>query len=45
MKIFGFSSKKEVEEKERLARESARREAMGDLRERDKRTRQNVVGR
>lgn len=43
MKIFGFSSKKEVEEKERLARESARREAMGDLRERDKRTRQNVL--
>lgn len=43
MKIFGFSSKKEVEEKERLAREAARREAMGDLRERDKRTRQNVL--
>ncbi len=43
MKIFGFSSKKEVEEKERLAREEARREAMGDLRERDKRTKQNVL--
>ena len=43
MKIFGFSSKKEVEEKERLAREEARRQAMGDLAERDKRTRNNVL--
>ena len=43
MSFFGFSSKKEVEEKERLAREEARREAMGDLRERDKRTKQNVL--
>ena len=43
MKIFGFSSKKEVEERERLAREEARRQAMGDLVERDKRTKQNVL--
>ena len=43
MSIFGFSSKKEVEEKERLAREEARRQAMGDLAERDKRTKQNVL--
>lgn len=43
MGLFGFSSKKEVAEKERLARESARREAMGDLRERDKRTRERVL--
>lgn len=39
MSFFGFSSKKEVEEKERQAREEARRQAMGDLAERDKRTR------
>ena len=43
MSFFGFSSKKEVEEKERLAREEARREAMGDLAERDKRTREGVL--
>ena len=43
MGLFGFSSKKEVAEKERLARESARREAMGDLRERDERTRERVL--
>ncbi len=43
MSIFGFSSKKEVEERERQAREEARRKAMGDLAERDKRTRQNVL--
>ena len=43
MSIFGYSSKKEVEEKERLAREKARREAMGDLNERDKRTKQSVL--
>lgn len=43
MSIFGFSSKKEVEEKERQAREEARRQAMGDLAERDKRTKQNVL--
>ena len=43
MSIFGFSSKKEVEEKERQAREQARRQAMGDLVERDKRTKQNVL--
>lgn len=43
MSIFGFSSKKEVEEKERLAREEARRKAMGDLAERDKRTKESVL--
>ena len=43
MSFFGFSSKKEVEEKERLAREKARQEAMGDLKERDKRTKQNIL--
>ena len=43
MGLFGFSSKKEVQEKERLAREAARKEALGDLRERDKRTRQRVL--
>lgn len=43
MSFFGFSSKKEVEEKERQAREEARRQAMGDLAERDKRTKQNVL--
>lgn len=43
MGFFGFSSKKEVEEKERLAREEARQEAMGDLKERDKRTKQNIL--
>ena len=43
MSFFGFSSKKEVEEKERLAREEARRKALGDLAERDKRTKQNVL--
>ena len=43
MSFFGFSTKKEVEEKERQAREEARREAMGDLRERDKRTKENVL--
>ena len=43
MGLFGFSSKKEVAEKERLAREAARKEAMGDLRERDERTRERVL--
>lgn len=43
MSIFGLSSKKEVEEKERLAREEARRQAMGDLAERDKRTKESVL--
>lgn len=43
MGLFGFSSKKEVQERERLAREAARKEAMGDLRERDQRTRQSVL--
>ena len=43
MSFFGFSSKKEVEEIERLAREEARRKAMGDLKERDRQTRQNVL--
>lgn len=43
MGLFGFSSKKEVAEKERLAREAARKEAMGDLRERDQRTRERVL--
>ena len=43
MGFFGFSTTKEVEEKERLAREEARREAMGDLRARDKRTKENVL--
>lgn len=43
MGLFGFSSKKEVAEKERLAREAARKEAMGDLRERDERTRDRVL--
>lgn len=43
MGLFGFSSKKEVAEKERLAREAARKEAMGDLRERDKKTRESVL--
>jgi hypothetical protein len=39
MGFLGLFSKKEVEEKE----QAARREAMGDLRERDKRTKQNVL--
>jgi hypothetical protein len=43
MSFFGFSTKKEVEEKERLAREEARRQAMGDLAERDKRTKESVL--
>ena len=43
MSFFGFSSKKEVEEKERQAREEARRQAMGDLAERDKRTKESVL--
>ena len=43
MGLFGFSSKKEVAEKERLAREAARKEAMGDLRERGQRTRERVL--
>ncbi len=43
MGLFGFSSKKEVEERERLAREEARQAAMGDLAARDKRTKQNVL--
>ena len=43
MSILGFSSKKEVEEKERLAREEARRKAMGDLTERDKKTKESVL--
>jgi hypothetical protein len=43
MGLFGFSSKKEVQEKERLAREAARKEALGDLRERDNKTRQSVL--
>ena len=43
MSFFGFSSKKEVAEKERLAREEARRQAMGDLAERDKRTKESVL--
>ena len=43
MSFFGFSSKKEVEEKERQAREAARRQALSDLEERDKRTKQDVL--
>lgn len=39
MSFFGFSSKKEVEERERLAR----LKAMGDLSERDKRTKERVL--
>lgn len=43
MSIFGLSSKKEVEEKERLAREKARKEAMKDVAEREKKARQDVL--
>ncbi len=40
---FGFSSKKEVEEKERLAREEARQAALKDMKERERKIRQETL--
>ena len=43
MGFFGFSSKKEVEEKERLAREEARQDAFRDIKEREKKAQQSLL--
>lgn len=43
MGILGFSSKKEVEEKERLAREEAKNEALKDIKEREAIARQSLL--